>query len=102
MSNIATDLPDTQAQRTELTESERYRVLADERRRLVLDILDSRAGSLGLDDLADIVVDRSDGQQNTRPETKRVRVSLHHKHLPLLDHHGLVDYDGETRRVRLR
>jgi len=102
MSNIVTDLPDAQAQRTDLTDSERCRILADERRRLVLDILEGQAGGLRLDELAETVVDRSDGQPGKRSATNRVRVSLHHKHLPLLEAYGVIEYDHETHWVRLQ
>lgn len=69
-----------------------HRILADERRRIAIEVLNDRS-SVSLDELAEEVALRGGGS----PET--VRISLHHHHLPLLDEVGVVDYDSDRTRI---
>ena len=64
--------------------------LADERRRRVLAALLDREEPVAREDLAGAVADES---------TADCRTALHHRHLPKLDTHGLVEYDAGTGRV---
>ena len=98
MSRMSTQLPSAHAQEAELTENEQYRILSDEHRRLVLDILNDHAAGLDLEELAESVADQTDGQR----DPKRVQVSLHHKHLPILENYDVVEYDHETRWVQFQ
>ncbi|MDS0283705.1 DUF7344 domain-containing protein [Haloarcula onubensis] len=83
-----------------LDESERYRILSDERRRLVLEILAERTTGIGLDDLAQAVTTRQTTGTDVGPGTvDRVRIALHHKHLPMLDESGVLSYESEVRQV---
>jgi hypothetical protein len=99
---MSTPAPDTvdvdaDADRTavHLTSEDRHRLLANDRRRRTLAVLDDLTPPLSLDELAAAVASRTDEQSGTR----RVAVSLHHHHLPLLDDVGAVDYDPEANRV---
>ncbi|NKE36506.1 hypothetical protein GWG54_11865 [Natronococcus sp. JC468] len=69
----------------------------DERRRLTLEVLASRADSLGLEELAAAVTRRAglDGSATV----ERVALELHHGHLPRLADRGVLDYDPNRRRV---
>jgi hypothetical protein len=83
-----------------LTESERYRILSDERRRLVLDVLADRTPPVTLDRLAAVIAEREDGLDPDDQETvERVRIDLHHCHLPKIAAHGIVDYDRQSNRI---
>lgn len=83
-----------------LTESERYRVLEAERRRLVLAILAEQMTSVGLLELATEIVAREAGNDTTDEEAiERVAITLHHTHLPILDEKGVVDYDLRSQRI---
>lgn len=77
-----------------LTESERHSLLAAERRRLVLDVLEQGSTPVELQELAVEVAAREAASGQPDAETvERVSVSLHHVHLPKLAEHGVVDYD---------
>jgi hypothetical protein len=78
-----------------LTESERHSVLASERRRLVLGVLEDRTTPLSLSTLAEAVATReSDAAQPDAEAVERVTVSLYHHHLPRLADDDLVEYDA--------
>lgn len=99
MPNLTTQLPG-HAQEAELTESERCHILRDERRRQVLDILTEHAAGIGLDDLAERVADRTDVVARGQTTINRVAISLHHKHLPMLDDYDVIEYDQDAHWVR--
>lgn len=83
---------------THLPESERHRVLASERRRLILDVLAERSTPVDLADLAAAVATReSDGE--TDGDVDRVALTLHHVHLPKMAAHGVVGYDPDAGRI---
>lgn len=87
----------------ELTDSERSRLLADERRRTVLAVLAERSTPLSVKELASAVVERETvGSGRDIDRQDEVLLTLHHVHLPLLDDVGVVDYDAEEHRVELR
>lgn len=84
---------------------ELHAVLAEPRRRHAIDVLATHQ-SLSLDDLATAVAEREANGQSAAAEDSanvdRVRVALHHSHLPRLAAAGIVSYDAERRRVVLR
>jgi len=89
---------------SELDESTRHRLLADEQRRLLVESLKTARGGVEttLDELADYL--QRAAQRTGRVEADRrrtLRCRLHHVHLPMLDDADLLDYDPETKRVRL-
>ena len=84
----------------DLTESQRHRVLAVERRRTTLEVLADLTAPVDLEDLAVAVAEReTDEGSVTEEAVERITVSLHHAHLPMLAGFGIVVYDPETNRV---
>ena len=82
---------------------DRHRVLASERRRMVLDILEGNEGPVELEELARGVAAREDGIESVDHETvSRVGLSLHHQHLPIIAETGVFEYDPEATRIRRR
>lgn len=70
-------------------------LLADSRRRTVLELLASKH-SLSLTALADAIVQRERQAVTTddaAERTERVRLSLHHNHLPKLADANLISYE---------
>lgn len=93
-----TTTPETelvQAALSELDEDDRYRLLADDRRRTVIEILADQHIPLTLTELATAVEAREDTDQSPT----EIRIALHHKHLPMMDEGGLVHYNAETHKV---
>lgn len=87
----------------ELSESEQHRLLADERRQVVLQSLPGRGTELSLDELAAAVLEREDGESGGEQASREeVAVSLHHVHLPVLDDLGVLDYDADSHRVAVQ
>jgi len=78
-----------------------YDVLADERRRAALSALAERDGPFGLTELARAVVDRTEDETAApSPDSlDRMRISLHHKHLPKIADAGLIAYDIDRKAV---
>lgn len=81
-------------------ESKRHEILASERRRLVLQVIDDGPTTVSMDDLAEAVAARESPSSPDHDAIEHVRISLHHKHLPMLADAGVLEYDGETRQVR--
>lgn len=76
-----------------------FRTLAQPRRRLIVSVLSTCDGPLSVEDLARRVVASERAARVAEVATTdvdRVRVSLHHSHLPALSSAGLVTYDPET------
>lgn len=84
----------------ELRESERYRLFANRRRRLLLDVLTTVGTPCTLSEVAAGIAARERGEPE-RPNTDRadVEIALHHVHLPLIDDAGLIDYDADEHRI---
>lgn len=83
-----------------LTESERYQLLASDRRRLTLDVLDGRTDPVDIEDLAAGIAARENGLGATDEEAiERVMIALHHSHLPKMADLGVIDYDLDANRV---
>ena len=84
-----------------LTTSERHRLLSAERRRATLRVLEERSLPIGLDVLADAVLERERGVDSPGPASaEAVRITLHHKHLPLMTDLGVIDFDPDAQQVR--
>ena len=80
------------------------RVLADRQRRRVLESLKTATAPIGLADLAvELARHESDtaGGVSFDERAQRLRIRLHHCHLPMLDEAGLIDYDVENKHVSL-
>lgn len=84
----------------DLTESDRYRLLAAERRRIVIDILGDRSAPVDLEELAMAVAKREPGVDETHEEAiTRVMTSLHHRHLPMMVEADIISYDLHEKQV---
>ncbi|MDS0296320.1 DUF7344 domain-containing protein [Halogeometricum luteum] len=94
---------DRPARRARISRDEAFRVLQDDRRRAVLRFLlaEGTNDPTPLSTLAAFVAAvQCDGERAVVGEVQeRVRVALHHSHLPMLADHGLVTYDHATRTV---
>lgn len=90
---------------TDISEEERYRLLADDRRRAVLDALADLEDETDVTSLGELAsaVDRAERRRVDADETpsRGLLVDLHHVHLPLIDDVGLVDYEPETKRIHI-
>lgn len=84
-----------------LTDSERYDLLADERRRTVLTVLEHLQTPVELSELATEIVDREGASAIDQESRTQVEIALHHNHLPKMDDLGVVDYDYESHRIDL-
>lgn len=81
-----------------VTDTERHKLLADERRRSLLEILASESCPIELETLAKALTKRADDSDGiTDPET--LQISLHHQHLPILRNYGIISYDPRERLV---
>lgn len=83
-----------------MTESARHRILASERRRIAIDVLDDHTVPVDLEELAVAVAEREDGVDPTDDESiTQMKTMLHHVHLPLVNEAGLISYDLHELRV---
>jgi len=89
----------------ELSDHERYRLLADPRRRTVLAVVTAYSEATTATSLGELAsdVDRLERSREKADATPRedLLVRLHHVHLPMLDEAGVVDYDSDAKRVVL-
>ena len=81
-------------------ETRRHRLLADARRRRVIEVLDGRHGTLTLGEVAESVAEREAADENG-DETGHLTTALHHVHLPMLAASGVCDYDPVTQTVEV-
>lgn len=83
-----------------LSESDRHRLLAAERRRVLLDVLSDPTPPCDLEELAAAVIAREEGTDDPEDEVReQVVVSLYHHHLPMMADLGVLDFDREAGRV---
>lgn len=94
MANVSPDSAETRELSAGLTANKAHELLANDRRRLILDVLDGRTTSLDLDELAVGVAAQEDGADPADQKTlQQLRILLHHNHLPKMDEFGVLDYD---------
>lgn len=76
--------------------------VADEHRRAVIRSLDhAEDGTMEIDTLAELVADRVQCETLSPAEHRnRVRIVLHHTHLPKLAKCGIIRYDTDTKRIQ--
>jgi len=100
MSKSSNDRADEPTSAVELTTSERHHLLANDRRRVVIDALRDQPAPVELTTLARTVARReTDGTRFDEQHVERVAVALHHVQLPKLAEFGVVEYDPTTNRV---
>jgi predicted transcriptional regulator len=88
---------------SELDETDIHDVLRNDRRRLVIERLQAvEDGSESVRELSERIAAEESGES---PPPRNIRqsvyVSLHQTHLPKLDDLGIVEYDSDSKRVRL-
>ncbi len=84
----------------ELSDSDRYQILASQRRRIVLDIVADWQPPISLAELATAVVERErEADGSDKVTVDQVRISLHHNHLPKLSENGILDYDPQSHTI---
>jgi len=89
---------------SELDETTRHRLLADGQRRFVIESLRTASGGIEttLDEIAAHLTQAAERTGNEHVDSRRdLRCRLHHVHLPMLSDADLLEYDPETKRVRL-
>ena len=78
--------------------------VANEHRRATLNALDNASEkTLAYDALVDRVANRvrnEDANLESDEHQQRVRIALHHTHLPKLEEARIIDYEAETGHVR--
>lgn len=81
-----------------------YRLLSSSPRRRILYFLEEHAEA-SVEELSDVLVGWKavdDGAPVVgRKERNRIRITLHHVHLPMLDSVGLLNYDGAAREASI-
>lgn len=90
---------------TEVTRTDVFGVLANERRRKVIRYLLEGDARATVGELAEfIAADEMDIPQSqlSSSDRKRVYVSLYQNHLPKMDSSNVVDFDGDRKTVALR
>jgi len=76
--------------------ADHQRILAHERRRVVLSVLEEKGTPIDLEELTESVI-----ELELETETKRrVMLTLHHRHLPMMAERDVIEYDPETRQIR--
>lgn len=101
MSGSTSVPPHEQSGVAELTESDWHRLLSNDRRRILLDVLESRATPVELHEVAaEIVENEADTGGSASERREDVAIALHHKHLPQMTDMGVIDYDPESHRIR--
>lgn len=85
-----------------LTQEQRHRLLADELRRFVIEIFGESGGPFeaSLGELASDI-DRTHPDIGARLGRDDLLVRLHHVHLPMLADVGLIEYDRDSKRIRI-
>ncbi|WP_438267081.1 DUF7344 domain-containing protein [Haladaptatus salinisoli] len=79
-------------------------VVANEHRRAILNAVNNASDkTLAYDALVDRVADRvrdEDAERVSDEQRQRVRIALHHTHLPKLEETRIIDYEAETGHVQ--
>lgn len=81
-----------------------FAALTHPRRQRLLSVLCTENPSLSLTTVADLIATQERGlgaANRTNDGTKQVRSSLIHRHLPVLEETGLIEYDDEAETVHL-
>lgn len=88
-------------QQEQISIDDLHRLLASERRRLLLSYLTTRSGDpVSRDDLVAVVVESEYPDPGAETHRVRVETDVHHVHLPKLADAGAVDYDPVAETVK--
>lgn len=80
-----------------------YNVMSSEHRRHALAVIASEPAAMNVSRLVEQLADRLKPEHTKAASDealRRLRVSLHHRHLPKMVSAGLVEYDAESRTVK--
>ncbi|QCC56900.1 hypothetical protein DV706_20435 (plasmid) [Natronorubrum bangense] len=87
-----------------LTQAELFDVFSNARRRRTVQYLKRHGGSCELSPLVEQVAaweNKTDPGEVTRTQRRRVYISLYQTHLPMLEEHGIVDWDPDDHAIEL-
>ena len=87
-----------------LTQAELFDVFSNARRRRTVQFLKRQHGSCDLTPLVEQVAaweNDTSPNQVTRAQRRRVYISLYQTHLPMLEDHGIIDWDADGHRIEL-
>ncbi|SEV82527.1 DUF7344 domain-containing protein [Natrinema salifodinae] len=88
----------------ELTQAELFDVFSNARRRRTVQYLKRQGGSCDLAPLVEQVAaweNDTNPDDVTRTQRRRVYISLYQTHLPMLEDHGIVDWDPDGHEIEL-
>ncbi|WP_049923621.1 DUF7344 domain-containing protein [Halopiger djelfimassiliensis] len=88
----------------DLTQAELFDVFSNARRRRTVQYLKQQRGSCDLAPLVEQVAaweNDTDPDDVTRTQRRRVYISLYQTHLPMLEEHGIVDWDPDSHTIEL-
>ena len=88
----------------DLTQAELFDVFSNARRRRAVRCLKARNGACDLSTLVEQVAaweNDTDPDDVTRAQRRRVYISLYQTHLPMLEDHGIVDWDPDAHTIEL-
>ena len=88
----------------ELTQAELFDIFSNARRRRTVQYLKRQGGSCDLAPLVEQVAaweNDVDPEEVTRTQRRRVYISLYQTHLPMLEEHGIVDWDPDDHTIDL-
>lgn len=94
MTGSVRDVSRTDASIDDLTEHERHRLFAADRRRTTFEVLRGETDPVALEDLASAVAAR-EGDGTDDETVEHVAITLHHVHLPKMADVGAIDYDPQ-------
>lgn len=90
---------------SDLSQAELFDVFSNARRRMAVRYLTGRNGTCDLTPLVEQVAAWENGvapEEVTRAQRRRVYISLYQTHLPMLEDHGIIDWNPEDHRIELR
>ena len=88
----------------DLTQAELFDVFSNARRRRAVRCLKAQNGSCELATLVEQVAaweNDANPEDVTRAQRRRVYISLYQTHLPMLEDHGIVDWDPDAHTIEL-
>jgi len=89
------------SQREQLSIDKLHRILASERRRLILSYLaTTSAETTGIDELINAVARREHPHRGPATYREHIEIDLHHVHLPKLADAGVIEYDPVSETVQ--
>ena len=89
---------------SEFTQAELFDIFSNSRRRRTVQFLKRQNGSCDLAPLVEQVAaweNDTEPENVTRAQRRRVYISLYQTHLPMLEDHGIVDWDPEAHAIEL-